>query len=381
MTRLLTVYDSVDPLNNVISALTLRVEKVFFVYHHHVSEYVFENIRKVLNKHNGIKSEFICLVNDDIEIREILENNRNIVIDVGGATYLSLLLFEMTRNRDNQIIYYDDDENCIKDYRTHTIIRKDVFKLQIEDVLNLRGGEIKEYMHHSVSDRETKKALLTLVENNIRNYSSFVRYVTKINSIIGNREYLGNGYHQLKKSDVNELISDNTYDSCRELFEIDDQDRIRFRTKKLKEMISIAGAFLENYLYIKLSESGLFDDIKMSAVIDFSDDKYAYPVRCEIDCLIIKDNRLLFVSCKSSKADATTLNEIYVHNHRFGNALSLPVLCVCEELDRKYPSTYAKGEELGIFIVDRSSFLNGNISEVFASILDGTYVYDDVTKI
>ena len=88
-------------------------------------------------------------------------------------------------------------------------------------------------------------------------------------------------------------------------------------------MISVAGAFLENYLYLKLDESGLFDDIKMSAVIDFSDDKYAYPVRCEIDCLIIKDNRLLFVSCKSSKADATTLNEIYVHNHRFGNALSL----------------------------------------------------------
>ena len=381
MTRLLTVYDSVDPLNNVISALTLKAEKVFYIYHHEVPEYVFDNIRRVLDRYYSIKAEFLCLVNDDIEISEILEKNRNIIIDVGGATYLSLLLFELVRNRDNRIIYYDDDENCIKDYRTHTVIYKEVFRLQIEDVLNLRGGEIKEYMHRSVSDRDTKKTLIRLVEGNMKNYAGFVRYVTKINSIISNRQYLGSGYYQLKKSDVSDIVSDDAYESSRDLFEIDDRQRLKFRTKNLKEMTSVAGAFLENYLYIKLDESGLFDDIKMSAVIDFADDKYAYPVRCEIDCLIIKNNRMLFVSCKSSKADASTLNEIYVHNHRFGNALSLPVLCVCEELDRKYPSTYAKGEELGIFIVDRSSFLKGNISEVFASIIDGTYVYDDVTKI
>ena len=381
MTRLLTVYDDVDPLNNVISALTMKAEKVFYVYHHDVSEYCFDNIRKVLEKYDGVRAEFIKLTDDDIQISELLDKNRGIIIDVGGARYLSLLLFEMTRNRDNQIIYYDDEENCIKDYRTHTVITKDVFKLQIEDVLNLRGGEIREYMHRSATDRETKKALIALVENNMDNYASFVRYVNKVNSIISNRDYIGSGWYQLKKSDVNDLTSDDAYNRSREMFEIDRNDRLKFKTKKLKEMISVAGAFLENYLYLKLDESGLFDDIKMSAVIDFSDDKYAYPVRCEIDCLIIKDNRLLFVSCKSSKADATTLNEIYVHNHRFGNALSLPVLCICEELDRKYPSTYAKGEELGIFIVDRSSFLGGNISKVFASILDGTYVYDDVTKI
>ena len=143
-------------------------------------------------------------------------------------------------------------------------------------------------------------------------------------------------------------------------------------------MTGVSGAFLENYLYIKLTESGKFDDVKMSTVIDFSDNKYIYPVRCEIDCLIIRNNRLLFVSCKSSKADASTLNEIYVHNHRFGNVLSMPVLCVCEELDRKYPSTYAKGEELGIYLIDRSSFMKGDISEAFASIFDGTYVYDKI---
>ena len=302
-----------------------------------------------------------------------------IVVDVGGARYLSLLLFETVKDKENQIIYYDDDENVIKDYRSHSIICHDVFKLQIEDVLNLRGGEIKEYMHRSAEDGKSRNAIISLFEKNMDNYGSFIRFLTRLNSLINNRDYMGSNTYQLSEGDRFDLMSDAVYDKVSDLFTIDGKNRLRFSTRKLKEMVSVSGAFLENYLYIKLTESGKFDDVKMSTVIDFSDDKYIYPVRCEIDCLIIKNNKLLFVSCKSSKADASTLNEIYVHNHRFGNVLSLPVLCVCEELDRKYPSTYAKGEELGIYLVDRSSFVNGDICDVFSSILDGTYVYDKVS--
>ncbi|MBQ6334668.1 MAG: DUF1887 family protein [Erysipelotrichaceae bacterium] len=373
--KILTVYDDNDPLNNVISALTLKADEIFFVYHHEVNKKNFENIDKVLKKYLEIKTTYIMLEDDKKQLSEIFQQNKDLIVDVGGAKYLSLVLFEMVKDTDNKIIYYDDDENCIKDYRSHTILYENVFKLQIEDVLCLRGGEIKEYMHRSVNDKQAKDAIVSLVENNMENYGAFIRYITKLNSIISSAHYLGANTYQLEENQRLDLISDAVYDRISELFTIK-EGKLKFTSKKLKEMTAVAGAFLENYLYIKLSESGKFDDIKMSAVIDFAEEKYIYPVRCEIDCLIIKDNKLLFVSCKSTKADASTLNEIYVHNHRFGNVLSMPVLCVCEDLDRKYPSTYAKGEELGIYLVDRSSFMNGEISEVFASILDGTYVYD-----
>ena len=378
MSKLLTVYDDVDPLNNVISVLTFETDELFYVYHHEVAQNNFDNISKVIHRYRDTVIHFIQLTDDEKQLREILENNGDLIIDVGGAKYLSLFLFEMVRDRDNRIIYYDDDENCIKDYRSHSIITDDVFRLQIEDVLNLRGGEIRSYMHKSVTDRETKEAVLTLVEKNIDNYSGFTRYITKINSIISNCRYLGFNTYRLEENDRNNIVSDTVYKNIEGLFTIDDHNRLRFRNRKLKEMITVSGSFLENYLYIRLTESGKFDDVKMSAVIDFADEKYTHPVRCEIDCLIIKKNRLLFVSCKSNKVDTEALNEIYVHNHRFGNALSMPVLCVCEEMDRKYPSTYAKGEELGIYLVDRSSFVENDISEIFASILDGSYIYDDV---
>ena len=83
----------------------------------------------------------------------------------------------------------------------------------------------------------------------------------------------------------------------------------------------------------------------MSCVIDFSGQSRRYPVICEIDCLVIRDNHVLFTSCKSNKVAADDLNEIKVHNVIFGNTLSSPVMCTLEDLDQKSPSVYSKARE------------------------------------
>ncbi|MBQ6478915.1 MAG: DUF1887 family protein [Erysipelotrichaceae bacterium] len=376
MNKLLTVYDDQEPLNNVISALTLNAQEIFFVYHHEVSRNAFANIETVIHKYLAeAQIVFLQLSEDEKQLNEILDRNPDSIIDVGAAKYLSLLLFEIANRRRNPIIYYDDEENVIKDYRTHSVLYKDVFKLKIEDVLKLRGGEIRSFMHQSASDDKTKETIIDLVEENIDNYPAFIRFLTKLNSIINGSRQSGAHRFVLDQDAIQKIKTDYCYKKTADLFEIDDRYLI-FKTRKLQEMISVSGAFLENYLYILLTESGYFDDVLMSAEIDFSDDKYIQPVRCEIDCLVMRNNHLLFVSCKSSKAETGDLNEIYVHNSMFGNALSVPVLCVGEELDRKYPSIYAKAEELGIYIIDKSAFTEKHILNVFLEILDGTYVYD-----
>ena len=100
------------------------------------------------------------------------------------------------------------------------------------------------------------------------------------------------------------------------------------------------------------------------------------PVKCEIDLVAIRNNRLLFISCKSNKVETPALNEIYVHNSMFGNALSVPVICVCEDIDRRYPSIYAKAEELGIYMIDKSNLIEEDFPEIFHEIVSGVYEYD-----
>ena len=86
MSKLLTVYDDQEPLNNVISALTLNAEEVFFVYHHEVSRNTFANIEKVINKYlTETQIHFMQLNDDEKQLNEILDRNPDSVIDVGAA--------------------------------------------------------------------------------------------------------------------------------------------------------------------------------------------------------------------------------------------------------------------------------------------------------
>ncbi len=375
MNKLLTVYDDKEPLNNVISELSLDVDEVFYVYHHEVPRASFNNITKVVRNHKDIGLHFIQLYDDHKQLNELLDENT--IVDVGGAKYLSLLLFELCNHTENQIIYYDDEENCIKDYRTHQVLDIEVVKLNIEDVLSLRSGEIISQLHHNVTEKENKDIIVKLVEANLHDYSSFIKYMTLVNNKMSDSNYLGNNEYAINRNDYLQLINENNFNHIEELFEVK-EDRICFRNRKIREIVTVSGTFLENYLYIKLSELHYFDDIKMSVIIDFADEKYSHPVRCEIDCLIIKDNQLLFSSVKSSKASTDDLNEIFVHNKMFGNCRSKPVLFVGEELDRRYPSIYAKGIELGIYIVDRSAFYNGGVAKQFWEIAEGIYKYDNL---
>lgn len=375
MNRLLTVYDDKEPLNNVISELSLDVDEVFYVYHHEVPRTSFNNIAKVIKNHKDIELYFVQLEDDEKQLNELIDENT--IIDVGGAKYLSLLLFELCSRKENRIIYYDSEENCIKDYRTHKILDVETVSLNIEDVLQLRGGEIISQLHHNVTEKENKDIVIGMVESNLHDYSAFIKYMTLVNNKMSDNNYLGNNEYAISRKDHDELERENHFNNIEEIFELK-EDRICFKNRKIREIVTVSGTFLENYLYIKLNDLNYFDDIRMSVIIDFADEKYSHPVRCEIDCLIIKDNQLLFTSCKSSKASTDDLNEIYVHNKMFGNCRSKAVIFVGEELDRKYPSIYAKGIELGIYIVDRSAFIKDSVAEEFVNIAEGSYRYDEI---
>ena len=375
MSKLLTVYDDKELLNNVISALTLEVEEVIYVYHHDVNKKTFRNINKVLNDKKEIKTSFILLQNDAEELTKIIEDNPDIIVDVGGSKYLSLKLFDLAEEYDNDIIYFDNEENVIKDYRSHTVFYKDVYKLSIEEIFNLKNGKFSKILHAHATDKETIKIIKEVVERNLNNYLAFTKYITKINRTINNARRIDVKTYALNDKQTKDIVTDSCFNRCKSLFDLEN-NILSFKTKKIKDMIAVSGAFLENYVYQKLIESKIFDSVEMSVVVDFSDEKSSHKVSCEIDILACKNNRLLFISCKSNKIDTADLNEIYVQENMFGNILSAPVICLCEDANTKFINIYAKAEEMGVYIVDKSNIQDPSFPKIFEKIIDGTYVYD-----
>ena len=373
MSKLIAVYDDKESLNNVMTSLTLDIDEVFFVYHHKVDKKDLYNVERVLKRNKEIVVHFKQLEDDEKEIEEILKNNPDIIVEVSAVKYLSLLLFEYALENKMQIVYYDNEENCIKDYMTHQPVDKEIYHLHIVDVMNLRGGELISNMHQPIAEKITRKTIEELVETNISHYSAFIHTIQKLNS------------RQIEKlkyeiNEENRLFIKNNYRYINKLIEFED-NILTVRNDEYRKLISISGSFLENYLFNKLVESKYFDEVMMSVVIDFSSGNSKDIVRCEIDSLVMYNNKLLFVSCKSNKASTDTLNEIYAHNSMFGNSLSDAVLVIVDDLSKYSPSIYAKAKELDIKIVDFTDFINGEIVERFKEIMEDIYIYESNSRI
>ena len=83
-------------------------------------------------------------------------------------------------------------------------------------------------------------------------------------------------------------VIDLTYDSGQSM-------HFTFATRQIKELMTTAGKILEVYTYHKARELGAFDDVVSSFEIDWE----GTGVMSELDCILTKGFRTLFVECKA----------------------------------------------------------------------------------
>lgn len=374
--KLIKSFDDHNNFNNVIVPLSLDIDEVIFIFHHEVSQNKIDNCRKVIEKYKQIKLSFLKVNKEDA--KTII--NDDVLVDVSANKYISLILHDFALKNNLEIIYYDEIDRVIKEYKSHSTYVSKMFKLSIEDMLNLNGGRITSSLHTPISNKKTIKLLYKTIEGTSGEYSRFISFVSKINSLVTNLDRNKNVFY-INEDIKKKIVGDDNYLRFKEhgLFLLED-GKLIFFDEEIAKLFTVSGTFLENYLYHKLVESDKFDDVSMSVTIEFNNEQWKYPVRCEIDLLVLKDNSLLFTSVKSNKVEAADLNEIKVHNLMFGNIYSKPVICINSNLSKNSPSIYAKGEELNIAIIDEDSFKNDDVVAQFLSVIDNTYKYDKIGR-
>lgn len=372
--KLIKTFDETNNFNNVIIPLSLEVKEIVYIYHHSIDKNNKNIVLKIINKYKDIKVSFIKV--DEESIKEIVDENS--VVDVSTSKYISLVLTELAFKDNLNIIYFDIEERKIKEYKTHKVLCDKLFKFNIEDIITLGNGRIIDHLHKPTTNNETKELIYNVIKVD-RNYSKFISYVNSVNQLISNFNNEDNTYY-LNESVINKITSSSYYTkyfNTLNLFKIED-NKLIFFNDDIKRIFTASGSLLEDYIYNKLIDSNLFDDVSMSVKIEFNTKEYKYPVTCELDGLVLKDNTLLFVSVKSNKVDASALNEIKVHNIRFGNNYSKSVICVNSDLNVDSPWIYSKAMELGIYVIDDPYFKQDKIADKFLSIINNTYNYDKI---
>lgn len=372
--ELIKVYDTQNHLNNVIIPLSLPITRVVFVTHDKPQPRQKKAMIDLLNNHD-IEVDFYELEDDERQAKAIFEKYAEAIVDISSNRYLNFYLFEKAIRQEMTILYYDEMENVIKDYRTHDIYTRDLYRFTIKEMIELAGGSIKDTMHSApdLNDHDFINKIKKVMTRAIDDYGLFTGFISRIMQALKGRDQASLNKKQqvsLKTSPFYELFSD--------LGIIDIKNSRLTIDRRFKLLLINVGSWLESYFYILIKESGDFDDVIMSATIDFSAREDIYPVICEIDGIVALRNRTAFISCKSNKVDTQALNEIKVHNLMFGSTLSKACVFTADDLNVNNPPIFEKAQELDVAIIDKTAIENKAIALVLKKIFEGTYRYERV---
>lgn len=378
MKTLVKIFDK-DYLKNGISSLILNIECVYVLYHKY-NEEAFNAFVKVINKKKpNLKISFYQY--DDNIFNEF--NTDDIIVDLyGGDDYIQLKVFECCLNNNIQTIMVDImKKEIIKMHNADNLfLTYQNPKLSIQDLLELTGAEIDNSLHKTpiLNNHEYNDSLVKIfdivVDYGFDKYTEMCSLITK--DLISKNLIVGNNKTILSKSvDINLLRSLAIFNEFerKELLQIQNR-MIIYKNNEVFDLVRNAGLILEQYLYLKLIESNYFDEVKMSVVI--RKDYYNQKTHREIDLIVLKDLKLIFISCKMYAVNIQDVMEIKTHEEYFGNFLSSSALICGQWLEKQNYNLYLRTKELYVYIVDKDEFKCHKAISDIRNIIEGTYQYD-----
>lgn len=152
-----------------------------------------------------------------------------------------------------------------------------------------------------------------------------------------------------------------------------------FATRQIKELLTKGGRMLEVYVYHKVRESGLFDDIMSGFEIEWEDNSEN---KNEFDCILTKGFQTVFVECKAVRMmEQDYYYKLKVLAEQFG--INVIMVMLRETQEESYHDTAKlnrnqeeRGKKLNIITVRKREEIE-HIDETLLKIAEGTYVAED----
>lgn len=140
-------------------------------------------------------------------------------------------------------------------------------------------------------------------------------------------------------------------------------DRVSFyfRDARTRYWLRDIGSVLELYVYKACVDTGIFDDVSSSVVVDWEGDNLQSDVSNELDVVATKGVMPLFISCKTGQVKTEAINELGVLTERFGSGIARAAIVsssACQKLARR------RAAEMGIRVIDLAEIKAGRLPEL-----------------
>jgi len=134
----------------------------------------------------------------------------------------------------------------------------------------------------------------------------------------------------------------------------------RFRDGQIRTWLRDVGSVLELYVYKTCLDSGLFQDVRTSAVVDWEGDERTNAVSNELDVMCTRGVTPVFISCKTCDVKTEALNELAVLRDRFGGKMARAAIVTAE---RGGAAMRNRASELGIMVIDLNDLKAGKLPQ------------------
>lgn len=379
MKTLIELYDE-RPLENILATEVFRPDRVVFLCPLPVAnDYaVKSNIREFF-RHRGIKSEVNFVGAKMFETDELISKLDGIIkrypdcaIDITGGTDAALFASGMISARtDIPAFTYSRRNNKFYNIRSAPFESELPCNVnfRVEDFFRMAGGAMKR-------GRVNNSILKNYLQDIDPFFQAYLRFRKDWVSIItyfqrASQQPYGepveldvSAPYQVKgerASRINApedaLLVLEKIDFIRNL-KIDRGNSVAFsfRDEQIRTWLRDIGSVLELYIYKLCLDSGLFNDVITSAIVEWERTDPENAVSNEIDVMCAKGIVPVFISCKTCEVKTEALNELAILRDRFGGRMAKAIIVTAEKGGTQMRNRAA---ELEIGVIDLPELASG----------------------
>ena len=149
---------------------------------------------------------------------------------------------------------------------------------------------------------------------------------------------------------------------------VDEREGVRFTfaDAQIRTWLRDVGSVLELYVYKACVELGLFDDVRLSAIVDWEGETGQNAVTNELDVVCTKGVIPVFISCKTGEVKTEALNELAILRDRFGGKMAKAAIVTAT---RGSTVMRNRASELSIAVIDLNDLTAGRLPRRLRSLL------------
>ena len=389
METLIELYDE-RPLENILGAEMFRPRRIVYICPEPVarSAALHRQLRAFFAR-RGLQAELIFFKADVYDADSVLALLRDIVarygdcaIDITGGT--DAVLFAaglLCAEASIPVFTYSRRKNCFYSIRGADFAEARVCSLryEVEDFFLMAGGSVREgrannaLLSRYLSDFDPFFEVFMRFR---RDWTKIVTYLQRLSPspADGPVSLEASGPYTVKGERGSRIGAPE--DALRALEGIGfihglriapEEVSFRFRDGQIRSWLRDVGSVLETYVYKACLDTGLFDDVRLSVIVDWEGENKANSVSNELDVMCCRGVVPLFISCKTCDVKTEALNELAVLRDRFGGQMARAVIVTAERGNARMRSRAA---ELDIQVIELSDLAADRLRQRIVSCMN-----------